>query len=378
MKKIKSKSGDYNLTPMGIGAMGFGGYFTKDLRNNLEQVRLIEEACELGINVIDTAEIYGQGASEETIGKTSQSVRNNLFIMSKFSPKNSKPDDIVSSVNASLKRIKRDYLDVYQPHWPLPGVRLEDTLETLEKLKLSGKIRFSGLSNFNAQQINSVSLEKYKSLRFLQCERNPIEHNLADDLIPIIDSLDGVLIAYSPFREGQIFKSTKFDELKGFSKSLGFTPSQVLLAWGIANGKTIVIPKVSSLKHLRENIGSMEISLSNSDIDYMSDLFKPKIKEIPPEDIIPDISVKDERKIYKNLEEAKNNIYNFHPGPMEILKEIQDNNGYLFKPIKVKEINNDGKYVLLEGRLRFWAWVILNGWHKPIESIIIEKFKKNT
>ena len=116
----------------------------------------------------------------------------------------------------------------------------------------------------------------------------------------------------------------------------------------------------------------MEISLSNSDIDYISDLYKLKIKEILPVDIIQVISVKDERQIYQTLEDAKNNIYNYHPGPMEILKEIQDNHGSLFKPIKVKELNNDGKYVLLEGRLRFWAWVILNGWNKPIESIIIE------
>ena len=90
--------------------------------------------------------------------------------------------------------------------------------------------------------------------------------------------------------------------------------------------------------------------------------FFPKTNEIIPKDIIPDISVKeDDRLIYKNLEDAKNNIYNLSPGPMEILKEIQDNNGLLFKPIKVNEVNNDGKYVLLEGRLRFWAWVILNG-----------------
>ena len=77
-------------------------------------------------------------------------MRNQLFIMSKFSPENSKPEDIIKSIDASLTRIKRDYLDVYQPHWPQPGVRLEDILETLEKLKLSGKIRFSGLSNFSS------------------------------------------------------------------------------------------------------------------------------------------------------------------------------------------------------------------------------------
>ena len=375
LKKIQSKSDDFNLTPMGIGAMGFGGYFTKDLKNNLQQVRLIEEAYDLGVNVIDTAEIYGQGASEETIGKTSQSVRNNLFVMSKFSPENSKPSDIVISIEKSLKRINRDYLDVYQPHWPQPGVRTEDTLELLEKLKKSGKIRFSGLSNFTAQQIKSISLEKYNSLRFFQYEHNPIESNMADDLFSIVNKIEGVHVAYSPFREGQIFKSSKFDELVSFSKALGALPSQILLAWGMSNGRTIVIPKVSSSKHLRENIESMEISLSKSDIDYISALFKPSIKQIIPADIIPDIPVKkDDRKIYKNLKDAKDNIYNLNPGPMEIVREIQNNQGSLFKPIKVKELNDDGKYVLIDGRLRFWAWVILNGWHEPIDSTIIDSF----
>jgi len=373
IKKIQSKAKDFNLTPIGIGAMGFGGYFTKDLKNNSQQVRLIEEACDLGVNVIDTAEIYGQGASEETIGKTSKSVRNNLFIMSKFSPENTKPVDIVKSIDASLKRINRDYLDVYQPHWPQPGIRVEDILETLEKLKTLGKIRFAGLSNFTSKQINSINFEKYKSLRFFQCEHNPVVSSMAVELTPVINSLDGALIAYSPFREGQIFHSHKFEEFERFSKELGVLPSQVLLAWGISHEKTVVIPKVSSSKHLRENIESMEISLSESDVDYISQLFKPSITQLKPLDIIPDIPTKkDDRKIYKNLEDAKNNIYNLSPGPMEILKEIQDNQGCLYKPIKVKKINNEGMYVLIDGRLRFWAWVILNGWHKPIHSIIIE------
>ena len=137
-------------------------------------------------------------------------------------------------------------------------------------------------------------------------------------------------------------------------------PSQVLLAWGIYNEKTVVIPKVSSSKHLRQNIESMKISLSETDIAYVSQLFKPSIKQLKPVDIIPDIPTKkDQRKIYKNIEDAKNNIYNLSPGPMEIVKEIKENQGCLHKPIKVKKINNETKYILVDGRLRFWAWVIL-------------------
>ena len=276
-KQVHSKPKDFNLNPIGMGTMGFGGYFLKNLSSNRDQVNLIEEAYDLGVNVIDTAEIYGEGAAEETIGKTSLGVRNNLFIMSKFSPENSSPNDIVKSLESSLTRIKRDYLDVYQPHWPQPGVQLEDTLETLEILQSSGKIRFVGLSNFPLHQINSIDLEKFQSLRFFQCEFNPIEHAKAEELFPVIQRVDGALIAYSPFREGQIFKSNKFPQFEKFCKELGFLPCQVLLAWGIFNDHTVVIPKVSTSEHLRQNMESINIHLSLSDMNFISDLFKPKV-----------------------------------------------------------------------------------------------------
>ena len=181
------------------------------------------------------------------------------------------------------------------------------------------------------------------------------------------------MIAYSPFREGQIFKSEKFSDFKVFCDTLGHMPSQVLLAWGTYNQKTVVIPKVSSLKHLKDNIDSIKVSLSASDVDYISDLFAPKVTKILPSDIIPYIPSKnDNRKIYKDIDEAKNNIFNLSPGPMEILKEIEENCGKLYKPVKLTEKNNQGQYVLIDGRLRFWAWVILYGWHKPIDAIIVD------
>ncbi len=373
LKEVESRLKDIRLTSMGLGTMGFGGFFSKDLSNNDNDVRLLEQAFDLGVNVLDTAEVYGEGAAEETIGKTEAKVRNNFFIMSKFSPENSSPIEMTKSLDNSLKRLKRDYIDVYQPHWPQPTVNIEDTLRHLEEMKKAGKIRFSGLSNFSSEHLNKVDLEVFKSLRFFQCEFNPIENEKANELSSFIDEKDGFLVAFSPFREGQIFQSKKFKILEEFSSQIGYPPAQILLAWGMANNQTIVIPKVSSYKHLQDNFSSMQINLSNSDIEYISLLFKPNKVEIKPEDIIPSIPVKkDERKIYSNLEDAKNNIHNLNPGPMEIVREIQENNGSLYKPIKVKDKNKEGKYVLVDGRLRFWAWVIINGWKKPIPSIIIE------
>jgi diketogulonate reductase-like aldo/keto reductase len=372
VKEVESQSKDIRLTSMGLGTMGFGGFFSRDLSNNANHVRLLEQAFDLGVNVLDTAEVYGEGAAEETIGKTEANVRNNFFIMSKFSPENSSPAKMTKSLDNSLRRLKRDYIDVYQPHWPQPSVNVDDTLRHLEDMKKLGKIRFSGLSNFSAEHLEKVELENSTSLRFFQCEYNPIENEKAKDLSSFIKEIDGFLVAFSPFREGQIFSFKKFKILEEFSSQLGYLPSQVLLAWCMANERTIVIPKVSSHKHLKDNIKSMQINLCDSDIEYITLLFKPNRMEISPEDIIPSIPVKkDERKIYTNLDDAKNNIFDLNPGPMEIVQEILENKGKLYKPIKVKDKNKEGKYVLVDGRLRFWAWVILNGWKKPITSIII-------
>ena len=373
VKRVQSKTKDFDLNPIGMGTMGFGGYFSKDLKSNRDQVNLIEEAYDLGVNVIDTAEIYGEGAAEETIGKTCLGVRNNLFIMSKFSPENSSPKDIVRSLESSLIRVKRDYLDVYQPHWPQPGIRLDHTLEALELLQSSGKIRFVGLSNFPLNQVSSIDIGSFPSLRFFQCEFNPIEHAKAEELFPTIEKTNGALIAYSPFREGQIFKDNKFPQFEKFCKDLGFLPSQVLLAWSIFNEHTVAIPKFSTLEHLRDNIKSLNIRLSSSDMTFISDLFKPRVVQIKPKDVVAHIPVKqDERKIYENIDDAMNNIHGFNPGPMEIVNEIKLNDGKLYKPVKVKEKNKDGNFVLIDGRLRFWAWVILYGWDKPIEAVVVD------
>lgn len=376
-KNISSKSNDITLFPVGLGTMGFGGFFDKDLKenNSKKHVDLIEEAYDNEVRVLDTAEIYGKGAAEETIGKTSKKVRENLFIMSKFSPENSLPDQIIRSLNGTLKRIRRDYVDVYQPHWPQPNVNIEIILDTLSKLKTEGKIRFLGLSNFSLEHIKSLDLNLYESLRFFQCEFNPIENKQAKELNPVVEKQDGILVGYSPFREGQIFQSSKFPTFKKFSQDLGYTPSQVLLAWCITNRKTLVIPKVSSSKHLIENVTCLNINLSRGEIDFISELFKPVVKNIKPQDIIPDHQIKeDKRKIYCNLKDAKNNIYNLSPGPTDIAKEIVNNNGNLFKPIKVFKDTKSNKYILVDGRLRFWAWIILFGWDKPIKTIIIENF----
>ena len=108
------------LPRIGLGTMGYGGYFEKDDLNIANYRTLLELAYDHGARIIDTAEVYAEGRAEEIIGSLNKSVKDQLFIMSKFSPENSEPKLIEKSIHRSLKRLNRDYVDVYQPHWPNP------------------------------------------------------------------------------------------------------------------------------------------------------------------------------------------------------------------------------------------------------------------
>ena len=114
-----------------------------------------------------------------------------------------------NSLENSLRRIRRDYLDVYQPHWPATDVNVDSILRVLEDFHTEGKVRFSGLSNFSTAHLSQTNISNFPALRFFQNEYNPVEKAIGDSLLDLIEFLDGALIAYSPFREGQIFKSQK-------------------------------------------------------------------------------------------------------------------------------------------------------------------------
>ena len=138
------------LPRIGLGTMGYGGFFSSDNSENKKFLNLLSVAYELGLRVIDTAEIYGAGLAEEIIGALPTSTNEDLFIMTKFSAENSEPKKIEKALDRSLKRLKREYVDVYQPHWPSTDVDTETIAITLSKLVEKGKVKHIGLSNFSA------------------------------------------------------------------------------------------------------------------------------------------------------------------------------------------------------------------------------------
>jgi diketogulonate reductase-like aldo/keto reductase len=372
MKHVKAIGGDFDLPSIGLGTMGFGGYFKNDHLSPKDSVSVIEAAFDAGIRVIDTAEIYAEGASEEIIGQVSNVIRDQLFIMSKFSAENSLPAGIRSAIEKTLGRIRRDYVDVYQPHWPNPDVPFDDILETLEKLKTEGKIKHIGLSNHDISHIERTKDLTVSSVRFMQAEFNPIERSSFLNFSKDIEENDGALIAYSPFREGQIFHGDQVKTLSNIARSNNCSSAQLILAWVINHDRVIAIPKSSSISRVLENAAAMTLDIHENDFNRVSDLFQVSITEIPPRFInsVSDIE-SNNRNVYTNLDDARRNILGLSPGPEEIAEEIRANGGRLFKPIKVKQISGTKQYILVEGRLRYWAWIILYGEDLPISAIVL-------
>lgn len=360
---------------VGMGTMGYGGYFSSnDTHSRSEYIKLIDAGYDIGYRIIDTAEIYGNGEAENIIGQIAKSKKNNMFIMSKFSPENSQPENIELSLNNSLKRLNRDYIDVYQPHWPTENVPLYMILECLDNLVKVGKIKYIGLSNFSYDQyIKANKLLGDNKVKFLQTEYNPFERSVEKLFYKEVDSNKSYLVAYSPFRNGDVFNLNEVNKtlLNEICLKYDASFSEIILAWILRLKSVIVIPKTSSLKRLKENFKAQTLTISDDDIEIISSCYYQKINNIP----LSEISVEKDgdRIVYRTIEEAKQNSLRLSPGPVEIAREIKANGGELSKPIKVKRNKNKTgkKFILIEGRVKFWGWHILYNGKKSIPSIII-------
>ena len=370
-KNITLKNGE-RLPPIGLGTMGYGGFFSEDRFEYQKFINLISLAHELGIKVVDTAEVYGAGLAEEIIGKLSPSTNQDLFLMTKFSAENSAPKKIEDALHASLKRLRREYVDVYQPHWPSAEINTEVVVTTLLKLVEQGKVRYIGLSNFSASEYKKANaILGDKKVDFIQTEYGPLERSAEAELLPEVIKNHSILVGYSPFRNGSIFdeKNKNYQNLKDIAEKYSATISQIVLAWLLRSGSVITIPKASSAERIIENFSALNLNISTVDLEKLSEIFEIKMEMI--EMGLIDIGFDGDRKVYLSLQEAIQNSHNLVPGPMDIANEIKMNNGMLAKPIKIRRNKDSDRYTLIEGRMKFWGWMILYGIKSKVPAIVI-------
>jgi len=350
-------------TKVKISAIGQGtsGYLPQGKEQEVNQIRALDLGIGLGMTFIDTAESYGEGYAEKLIGKVIKGIRGKVFIATKFSPEHNSYSDVRKSCEASLKRLKTDYIDLYQLYWSNPRILISETMGTLEKLKKEGKIRFIGVSNLSVNGLREVQAVIAKGgIKSLQTEYNLFDRTIEKTVLPYCEKQKITTIAYSPLDQGLIADGDKrIKVLKNIADRYDKTVAQIVLKWLIHHSSVIAIPKAIELAHVRQNALCADFVLSDEDYEKINKVFTPTYALVPPDKIRVIKGGQDNRQVYKTLEEAIENKLGFVPSPAELAEDIRM--GEILKPVKVvKIVDWEGKYDydLVEGRVRYWAMVI--------------------
>ena len=356
-----------NISSIGLGT-GTGFKYI-DKKRDQDLIYILQKALNLGINFIDTAEVYFEGHAEKLIGKAFKKRREQIFIATKFAPEHADSKEILKAAEGSLKRLQTDYIDLYQIHWPNPIVPIEETLRALEKLVRSGKIKYIGVSNFSLRQLKDIHKASKLPIVSLQAEYNLLERSVEVDLLPFCEKNKITTIAYTPLNSGNILKTKKYLKIfSNLSKKYNRTTSQIILNFIVSHPMVIAIPATTSVVHLEENAKSTEFILEKKDFQLLAKTFEMKVINVDTRKI--KIAVNSDRDVYSTVEEALENKLSFFPSPLMLSEDIQK--GDFLKPVKVRALKKkqgNFEYELLGGRIRYWAWVIAYNGKKPIPVV---------
>jgi aldehyde reductase len=237
-----------------------------------EEIATIQHGIALGLTLIDTAEMYGDGRSETLVGEAIAGRRDEVFLVSKVYPHNAAPAAMRKSCEASLRRLRVQTLDLYLLHWQ-GDVALEQTVQGFEALQRAGKIRHWGVSNLDLDAMQRL----WRTPGGDACQTNQVLYNLGErgiewDLLPWLRQRGVPVMAYSPFDQGRLLRNRA---LVDFARSLGMTASQVALAWLLAREGVVAIPKTGKRQRLEENAKALAHPLSAADLKSLDALFAP-------------------------------------------------------------------------------------------------------
>ncbi|MEC5405030.1 aldo/keto reductase [Paraburkholderia sp. MPAMCS5] len=227
---------------------------------------------ELGMTLIDTAEMYGDGATESLLGEALAGLREQVFLVSKVYPHNASRRGVIAACEQSLKRLKTDRLDLYLLHWR-GSVPLAETVAGFEALREAGKIRYWGVSNFDTDDME----ELVATTGGAACATNQILYNVARrgpefDLLPWLAAHRMPAMAYSPVDHARLPKRSPLDDI---ASARGVSVFQVALAWVLTRPDVVAIPKASRVEHVRDNYRALQLRLDPEEVAAIDGYFKP-------------------------------------------------------------------------------------------------------
>ena len=255
-----------------VPALGQGTwYMGESARKRAEEVRALQLGIDLGLTLIDTAEMYADGGAEEVTGEAIRGRRDGVYLVTKVLPSHGSRTAVVAACEGSLKRLGTDHIDLYLLHWR-GNYALEDTLTGFAQLQKAGKIRAWGVSNFDVDDMEELLEARGNSVASNQVLYNLGRRGIEYDLLPWSADHGVPVMAYSPIAQGRLLQDRT---LKTIAAAHSATPAQVALAFVLSRPNVIAIPKSSNAEHVRENAGAADITLSESDLRTLDAAFPP-------------------------------------------------------------------------------------------------------
>jgi diketogulonate reductase-like aldo/keto reductase len=273
MKTLRFPSGDI------VPALGQGTWMMgEDPALRQDEIASLRAGLDMGLRLIDTAEMYGEGLTESLVGEAIAGRRDDVFLVSKVYPHNASRKAMRHSCTASLHRLKTDRLDLYLLHWS-GAVPLEETVEAFERLREEGLIRQWGVSNLDiGEMVELWALDGGRAVQTDQVLYNLTRRGIEWNLLPWSRERSIPVMAYSPIEQGRLARQRKLAE---FAKRHGITPAQAALGWVLAQDGVIAIPKTGSAVRLKENAAMLAQPLDAQALAELDDLFPPPKGPVP-------------------------------------------------------------------------------------------------
>jgi diketogulonate reductase-like aldo/keto reductase len=269
MKTISLPDGE-RVPVLGQGTWRMG----ENKRGHKDEVAALRLGIELGMTLIDTAEMYGDGGAEKVVADAIEGHRDDVFVVTKAYPHNASRTELPKACDRSLKRLRIDAIDLYLLHWRERNTRLMETVEAFEKLRAAGKIKRWGVSNFDVDDTEDLwSIENGKNCAANQVLYNLENREIESGLLQWSGSNKVPIMAYSPVGHGRGLLENA--TLKKIAKRHGATTSQIALAWVLRQLRMIAIPKASNEKHVRDNARSVQVKLTREDFAELDREFPP-------------------------------------------------------------------------------------------------------
>ncbi|WP_313243078.1 aldo/keto reductase [Stutzerimonas nitrititolerans] len=264
MRRIRLGEGEVPVVGQGTWHMG------ENPAERSREIAALRLGIELGMTLIDTAEMYGEGGVEEVVGEAIQGRRERVFLVSKVYPHNASRRGVPQACERSLRRLGTDCIDLYLLHWR-GQYPLAETVEAFERLREAGKIRRWGVSNCDVDDLQELG--DIAACATNQVLYNPEERGIEFDLLPFCQAHDMPVMAYCPVGQGgSLLQDPAIIEV---ARRQGAQPGQVALAWALRQPNVLVIPKAVDPAHVRANAAAAELRLSDEELSILDGAFPP-------------------------------------------------------------------------------------------------------